>query len=423
MPCWPLRGKAQGQGYQQVNAEEDDGAGLLHDEARSFDGCPNERKVWPEFTSGFFSRLVFAWYDPLVLLGSRTSLELSDIWKLAPSDEAGVNSDTFWALWESELARAKRKGAQKGKEITPWLGFPIIKFTWKPLIKAAIMRLSADLLQFGQPLLMQQILLIVEGSPAWVSEEHAYVLAIAMAVCSYTGFLIGTHYDNIVNRVSFRLRSAIVGALYRKSIGLSTGAKASYSSGKIVNMMSNDAMKAQMLVRQINYAWSVPMNFTLALYLLVDLVGPPAYAGLILVGVVMPPLLTFWMKSMRGLRKTQMKVTDQRSKEMTEILTSIRIIKFMSWEQRFVDKVTVTRDEELQLYRSQQLMSTLLSSIFQTLPILMVVLVIGLYGYMGNPITASMAFTTISLMDMVRRPLMMISWILNSVLVDGKTCE
>ena len=55
-----------------------------------------------------------------------------------------------------------------------------------------------------------------------------------------------------------------------------------------------------------------------------------------------------------------------------------------------------------------------------TLPILMVVLVIGLYGYIGGDVTASMAFTTISLMEMVRRPLMMISWILNSVFVDGE---
>jgi hypothetical protein len=48
-------------------------------------------------------------------------------------------------------------------------------------------------------------------------------------------------------------------------------------------------------------------------------------------------------------------------------------------------------------------------------------LVIGIYGYNGGVITASMAFTTISLMNLVRQPLTMISWILNSVFVDGKT--
>ena len=36
-----------------------------------------------------------------------------------------------------------------------------------------------------------------------------------------------------------------------------------------------------------------------------------------------------------------MKQTDLRSKQITEVLSSIRIIKFMSWEQRFIEKVTV----------------------------------------------------------------------------------
>ena len=212
-----------------------------------------------------------------------------------------------------------------------------------------------------------------------------------------------------------------MGALYKKTTKLSAGAKASYSSGKIVNMMGNDAMKCMWMVWQINWAWGIPFNFGMALYLLVQVVGSTAYAGVIMVGILTPPLMAFWMKQGSKIRKAQMKQTDQRSKEMTEVLTSIRIIKFMSWEDRFVDKVTKTRDEELRLYRRSQLLNTGLSAIFQTIPLMMVALVIGLYGYRGGIITASMAFTTISLMDMVRGPLTSISWILNSVFVDGRT--
>jgi hypothetical protein len=41
----------------------------------------------------------------------------------------------------------------------------------------------------------------------------------------------------------------------------------------------------------------------------------------------MPPLLAYWMKMGAKIRKEQMKQTDQRSKQITEVLTSIRIIK------------------------------------------------------------------------------------------------
>lgn len=250
---------------------------------RSWKGCPSEKVQWPEQSSSFFSRLVFQWYAPLIKLGAKTPLELTDLWHLHPTDAADANSDRFWQLWQAELRRAEGAAARGRKHAEPWLGWPIFKFTWRPLAKAMIMRFSSDMLNFARPLLMQQILLVCEGSPAIVSEENAYLLAIAMAASAITQMLLNTHYDNVINRVSFRLRCAIVGALYKKTIELSTGAKASYSSGKIVNMMSNDAMKCMQLVRQLNYAWSVPFNFLFALYLLVDLVGVAAYAGVILV--------------------------------------------------------------------------------------------------------------------------------------------
>ena len=55
-------------------------------------------------------------------------------------------------------------------------------------------------------------------------------------------------------------------------------------------MMSNDADRCRNLIVQINQLWMLPFNFAFALYLLVDLVGPPAFAGLALIVVVIPPL-------------------------------------------------------------------------------------------------------------------------------------
>jgi ABC-type multidrug transport system fused ATPase/permease subunit len=93
----------------------------------------------------------------------------------------------------------------------------------------------------------------------------------------------------------------------------------------------------------------------------------------------------------------------------------------MSWEDRFIEKVMGIRNKEVKLMRNQQLLSAGLSSVYSSLPIAMIVVVLGLYAKMGGEITASMAFTTITLMDMVRGPLIQITSILNAVLVDGKT--
>jgi hypothetical protein len=264
--CMPFWRKEDAQAYSKVGTDDDDVQleGLADEARRGVEDCPSERAVWPEFSASFFSRLVFGWYTPLIKLGSVASLELSDVWSLAPGDSSEPNAGAFWKLWQEEVARAERK-TQGGKPTIPWLGVPIVRFTWKRLVNAAVMRLLADFLQFGQPLLMQQILLVCEGdpdNPAIVSEQNAWVLGIAMAACSYSQFLLSTHYDNIVNRVALRLRFAIVGALYKKSIILSTGAKAAYSSGKIVNMMSNGE-------------WAFPVDTPQTVYLSLNHSGNP----------------------------------------------------------------------------------------------------------------------------------------------------
>ena len=77
---------------------------------------------------------------------------------------------------------------------------------------------------------------------------------------------VNNHYGNRINRIAFRIRCSVVGALFKKSTALSTGGKAVYSAGEIVNMMSNDADRCRNLIVQINQLWMLPFNFAFALY-------------------------------------------------------------------------------------------------------------------------------------------------------------
>ena len=193
-------------GYAKLSLEED----LIDDDGddeaakiRDFKNCPGEKRGWPEMNSGFFNRLVFGWYSPLIKLGGRVPLELTDIWQLDPSDAAPPNSNKFWELWLEEIERAERKSKRTGTEVTPWLGRPIVRLTWRQLAKGAILRFSCDMLSFARPLLMQQILLICEGSPAVVSRDNAWMLAVTMAVVSILQMFLNTHYDNVRDPVPF----------------------------------------------------------------------------------------------------------------------------------------------------------------------------------------------------------------------------
>ena len=88
---------------------------------------------------------------------------------------------------------------------------------------------------------MQQILLAVEGSPdAVFVRDRAWILAVLFAVTAMIDVLSECHYNMMVMKTAIRLRQGLVGLLFSKVTRLSPGTKASYSQGKITNLMSSD---------------------------------------------------------------------------------------------------------------------------------------------------------------------------------------
>ena len=65
------------------------------------------------------------------------------------------------------------------------------------------------------------------------------------------------------------VREALIGMLFRKVTWLSPGTKATYSSGKITNMMSSDCDRLRFVVTQLNLLWIIPLQFFCALGLVI----------------------------------------------------------------------------------------------------------------------------------------------------------
>ena len=178
---WCGRGAKREAGYAKVAGSDDDAPPEdAEKELRNFDGCPSEEQEWPEHSSSLCARLLFSWFHPLIRLGAKASLELTDVWQLMAGDRSKPNAEAFWELWMTEKARA---GAARSE---PWLGWPIVHFAWRGVLSAGLMQLGSNLLSFASPLLMMQILRIVEGTPAIVPVEQAWVLAVARTACVFT---------------------------------------------------------------------------------------------------------------------------------------------------------------------------------------------------------------------------------------------
>eukprot|EP01052_Picozoa_sp_SAG31_P044657 SAG31_NODE_7868_length_1579_cov_2.058108_1_plen_240_part_10 len=225
------------------------GAEAGPDSARGFSGCPGSAIAWPEANASWFSRLWFLWVTPMIQLGNRTHLEADDFWAIDDHDCCEANFRRFDVLWRLEEAAARR--ASRSVDILR----PIVVFAAPMIVRTACLQLISVACKFIRPLLLQQILLLVEGQGGVVARDRGWVLALALFLTTVIDFLCSQHQGWQQYKQQVRVRAAVLGLLYRQLTQLSCGTKSAYSSGKITNMMDTDQSVLQTFTTQLNAMW------------------------------------------------------------------------------------------------------------------------------------------------------------------------
>lgn len=149
----------------------------------------------------------------------------------------------------------------------------IIKFvddsTRKPVVQALSNETTNDTIY------SETIPQIQEKDPLWHGVFYALLLFFVASI--QTLFL--AQYFQRMFLVGLRIRTALIGAVYKKALNLSNTARKESTVGEIVNLMAVDAQRFMDLTAYINMLWSAPLQIALALYFLWDLLGPSVLAG------------------------------------------------------------------------------------------------------------------------------------------------
>ena len=118
------------------------------------------------------------------------------------------------------------------------------------------------------------------------------------------------------------------------------------------------------------------------------------------------PINMFVFSIVSSMRQEVLKYADLRVKMMNEILTGIRIIKFYAWEAPFGKEVGRLRQKELDaLTKLAYTTAVGFSIILLSTPIIQPILVFVTYvRIQDEPLSASTAFTTVALFNIMRLP-------------------
>ncbi|KAF9104630.1 hypothetical protein BGX29_001523 [Mortierella sp. GBA35] len=406
--------------------------------------------VCPELTANFLSRLTFTWVQPLMSIGSTRPLEKEDIWEMTERRRADYVSTLFRQHWSKEVAKGKaslsdqkdkqadsnnlekvmtnqtslsKKG--KKKEYRPKLWKALNgTFFWQ-FWSAGILKVIGDSLQVFQPLVTKAILNFVSDSvynrskgleppPLW----HGILMAIGLYLMGVFASLALHQFWQRSTSTGVGIRTALITTIYRKGLVLSSKAKQDFSTGKITNLMSTDTTRLDFVAGYFHVIWTSPLMILLILILLIVNMGPAALVGFVFLLLVGPAQGKI-VQALSVIRRKSTLITDARVKLTQEVLQGMRVIKFYGWEDAFLSKLEDLRNKELQYVRTLLISRSGIAAINLTVPVLAATLTFVAYSLAGNELTPAIVFSSLSLFNIMRMPLMILPQIV-SALVDAK---
>lgn len=393
----------------------------------------------PESDAGFLSRLTFWWFTKMAILGYRRPLEEKDLWSLNEDDTSKVAVSKLIKQWEIEKNKIRTsevkftktqevelnhvdekptesdvliKNSIKKKE--PSLLKVLLKSFGPFFLIGSVFKLFQDLLSFVNPQLLRILIDFIKNgkAPAW----WGFTIAALMFLSSVAQTLILHQHFQYCFVTGMRLRSAITGIIYRKSLVITNAAKRSSTVGEVVNLMSVDAQRFQDLTTFLNMLWSAPLQICLALYFLWQTLGPSVLAG-VAVMVLLLPINAFIAMKTRAFQVEQMQYKDSRIKLMNEILNGIKVLKLYAWEPSFSQKVLEIRSKELNVLRKSAYLHAVSTFAWTSAPFLVALTTFAVYVTVDekNILDAEKAFVSLSLFNILRFPLTMLPQVISNL--------
>uniref|UniRef100_A0A671NJH7 Multidrug resistance-associated protein 1 n=1 Tax=Sinocyclocheilus anshuiensis TaxID=1608454 RepID=A0A671NJH7_9TELE len=370
----------------------------------------------PELGASFLSRITFWWITGLMVTGYKRPLEEKDLWSLNTEDKSQRVVPQLVRRWDQECNKVKRSevrshfffSSRQLKTGEPSLFCALCQTFGPYFLVSSLYKIIHDILMFVGPEILRLLIQFVNDSsaPTW----HGYFYTTLLFVCTCVQTLILQKYFHVCFVTGMRLRTAIVGAVYRKALVITNAARRTSTVGEIVNLMSVDAQRFMDLITYINMIWSAPLQVILALYFLWQNLGPSVLAGVAVMVLMVPVNAVIAMKT-KTYQVAQMKSKDNRIKLMNEVLNGIKVLKLYAWELAFKDKVSAIRESELRVLKKTAYLGAVSTFTWVALSTFAVYVLMDEH----NILDAQKAFVSLALFNILRFPLNMLPMVISSM--------
>ena len=349
--------------------------------------------------ASLLGKIFMTYLDGVFEVGSTRPLQIEDLGAIHPNDKSSFLHTKFDEAFASHVQK-------KGAKATLW---PILWATvgYSKLVMGILFFLLSATIQFGPVLILTALVEHLEGTIN-LSTTVLWILVSLLFVCPMAASIALAHSNAIMAHVGAQMRNMLIGAIYRKSLRLSSASKQTVSTGRIITMFSENTNQIRMFMNFICNTAVAPIQIAVCVFLLYGQVGVATFVGLGYM-VFTTPVSSLVFKEVNKLRKLKTEQTDLRVKLMNEILDGVRIIKYYAWEGAFIKQLTFIRDEEMRiLQRMGYIFNTGLGLLMLGAPNIQTILIFFTYISLGNQLDIATAFTTITLFGILTGPFVFI---------------
>uniref|UniRef100_A0A0E0KUH2 ABC transporter C family member 9 n=1 Tax=Oryza punctata TaxID=4537 RepID=A0A0E0KUH2_ORYPU len=367
------------------------------------------KRPCPYGKANLLQLVTFSWMNPVFAIGYKKPLDKNDVPDVYGKDSAEFLSDSFKKIIDD----VERRHGLNTKSIYTAMFLFIRR---KAIMNAGFAVLSASASYVG-PSLINDLVKFLGGERQY-GLKRGYLLAVAFLSAKVVETIAQRQWIFGARQLGMRLRAALISHIYQKGLRLSCSSRQKHTSGEIINYMSVDVQRITDVIWYTNYIWMLPIQLSLAVYVLHQNLGVGAWAGLAATLAIMACNIPL-TRMQKRLQAKIMAAKDGRMKSTTEVLRSMKILKLQAWDMQYLQKLETLRNEEYNwLWRSVRL-SAVTTFIFWGAPAFISSITFGACILMGIPLTAGTVLSALATFRMLQDPIFTLPDLL-SVFAQGK---
>ena len=235
----------------------------------------------------------------------------------------------------------------------------------------------------------------------WIN-KYDVVVGFLYLLVRFLNYIFQRKTTQFLNDVGNKSGVELNNLIYNKLLKLSPSIN--IKAGDIYNYIQSDSHKLSRLMSSCPNLISVPFLIIMYNYLLFKYMGISFIMGFIVM-IFFLIINYYYRKQFSIYLKLYLKKSDKRMGITTEAFNNLKVIKLYGWDNFFLKKIQLARNEEIDALNERYYITTISQTLLWLAPIAMSVSSIGIYQYINNTFKVEDMFTCLAIFTSIQNPM------------------